>query len=168
MPSKLLPNQWAIKFERCFLCGTSSKEGRLRHASKGLCFYCHKKMECKKIFKGIVRPKKWYKNYWEKIKNDPDAKKRYQDHCRQWRKSSPVFKAYLKRRNKRLKFRIFINEWFNNRNKVWQKRHMGIVVNFEHNGKEYKIRTPFKDIIGREREYALFERELRKYLDKHP
>lgn len=168
MPAKLPDNKWSWRFDRCFLCGTNSKEGRFAHESKGLCFYCYKKISLMKHKKGIIRPKKWYKNYWEKVRNDPVARKRYQDHCRQWRKNSPVFKAYLKKRNKKLKYARFIKDWFENRSKFWQKRHQGITINFEHDGRIYKIKTPLKQIIGKERELDLFEGQLRKYLNQRP
>lgn len=153
MSLKLLPNQWSIKFPKCFLCGTSRKKGRFKHECKGLCHYCYKKIEGK--------------NYWKKVKDDPIKKKEYQEHCRAWRKTSPVFKAYLRRRGKMVRYAKFIREWFENSDKKLQKRHQGIVIHFEHNDKIYKVTTPLLNITKHKVELKYFRDELQKYLDKN-
>lgn len=143
------------------MCGVSDKHGDHRHAARGLCKYCYKKLSFRVNHPG-------FSNYYQLVRDNPDAKQHYYDVSRQWRKTSATYKRMRRRVRMIMKFKNHIKNWFDDerRGKI-QRRHKGVVIRIEHNSKTYLIRSPIMpaDAIKWPNAVETYRQEVTKYLN---
>lgn len=162
---EILPeDKWSRKFDRCVICKTDSKYRRNKHYIRGRCRSCYYKERSQTVDKEKNRLK--YAGRWEEIKKYPELHQNVLKFAAEARQKSKAYKKYVKFRSKKARYERFVNWWFGNKSKI-KKKHKGIIINFEHDDKVYKIQTPLKKIIGKEEDLDLFRKILIKYIEKN-
>ena len=165
MPAPIPFNRWSWKYEKCLRCETTSKLGRSKHEAKGLCMFCYKREENEK--KPKKRAVRWYKNHWQKIKDDPIKVQKYYEQLKRLKTGSDWYKYHLKTRWARTKYKKFIKEWFENREICFKNLKPGIIFNLEFGNKEYRITTPLQDKHLKNHHLIVFRKEFERYMKKH-
>lgn len=148
MAAPIPPNIWSWKHSACVKCGTTSKQGRNKHYLRGLCIACYDWWRAHKDPKYQERIKKSRKKTQERLQNDPQFRERKNFYQRNWRINSKSYKVFEERQKRKLQYDRFVQNWFENRDKKWQKRHQGIILTIEFNEVEYRIKTPLHDILN--------------------
>lgn len=160
---KRLKGKWSLKYESCSGCWTKKKEGRNKHYANGLCISCYFK-ELRRKINPAKRKLKTIER-WQTIKSHPELHASYLKYCVDWRKRSAMYKHSFERRKKRQRYQSFIAAFFEKKKSFKQyPKHMIITV--EVDGKDIKVPTPVKDIFYNMSEMFMFQKEVKRYLNK--
>jgi uncharacterized Zn finger protein (UPF0148 family) len=105
MPGKgPIPNgRWSWNFDSCQRCQTTER----KHKGNGLCTSCHDKRRDHDARRKAVK-RQAHLRYWDKVKNDPEDKRKRADDATRYRRGSKAYRAYLNRYYARSRFVRFL------------------------------------------------------------